>query len=412
VPVIADLSVSVVKTALAEKNRLNIINRFEYSAAPGEWFSDLNSDDMNDHLLNYRNNNDLPDSLFSQNQIKPEHLPELGGQLITGIVKNKLTHDPLKKIDISLAFVGKTAHCQFTRTDENGGFNFVVNKPGLSEIVIQPLFPATSGYYVEFNQPFCTTFNGIRPPVFNLDSTRAEEINHAIMNMQVNNIYEPFFQQKKDPGGVIKVHDFFGEPDKKINLADYIELTTIREVIKEIVPELLVSKKNKEFSFRLVSSLPSTSFENGPLVLVDGIPFYNLGKLLEVNSKNLERIDLLNSRYFYTDYVFDGIVSFITKKGNLSALEFDNSVFRQVFEGCQLPQEFYSPDYSTRATRENHMPDFRNTLYWKPDLKSDKEGKASVSFFTSDEPGDYTIIVEGTASDGKAGICRIPFSVK
>lgn len=412
VPVFADLSVSVVKTALTEKGRINIVNRYEYSAAPGGWFSDLNSDEMNDHLLNYWNNNDQFDNLFKQTPFKHDHLPELGGQLITGVVKNKLTHDPLKNTDISLAFVGKTAHCQFTRTGENGGFNFVVNKPGLSEIVIQPLLPVSSGYYVEFNQPFCTTFNGNRPPFFSLDSTRADEINHAIINMQVSNIYEPFIQQKTDPGATARVYDFFGEPDKEINLADYIELTTVREVIKEIVPDLLVNKKNKEYGFKLVSNLPSASFENGPLVLVDGVPFYNIGKLLNANSKDLERIDLLISQYFYTDYIFDGIVSFITKKGNLSAVEFDNSIFRQVFEGCQLPQKFYSPDYSNKTISENHIPDFRNTLYWKPDLRSDKEGKASVSFFTSDEPGEYTIIVEGITSDGKSGICRIPFIVK
>jgi uncharacterized protein YfaS (alpha-2-macroglobulin family) len=93
-------------------------------------------------------------------------------------------------------------------------------------------------------------------------------------------------------------------------------------------------------------------------------------------------------------------------------MEYDNSVFRQVFEGSQLPQEFYSPDHGTNTDGAYRIPDFRNTLYWKPDLSTGKDGKTSVSFFTSDEPGNYTVIVEGVSSDGSLGIVRIPFTVK
>jgi hypothetical protein len=410
-PLVADLSVSVVKTCLTEKGRINILNRDEYSAFPGEWFSGLTDSEMNDRLLVYKSNINSTGDLFARRDSAPEHLPELGGQLVDGVLRNRLSHEPLKATDISLAFVGKTSKCYFLKTDMNGKFNFVVNKPGLSEIVIQPLKPVSSGYYVEFNQPFCTTFSDHVPPVFNLDSTRTNEINKAIISMQVNNIYEPFRQQKQKDESVTNVHDFYGEPDKKINLSDYIELTTVREVLKEIVPDIMVNKRNKDYVFRLVN-LPRSSAENNPLVLVDGVPFYNLAKLLDVNSKELERIDILNTRYYFTDYVFDGIVSLITRKGNLSSMEYDNSIFRQVFEGCQVPQKFYSPDYSTGPGGTYRIPDFRNTLYWNPGLQADKNGKATVSFFTSDEPGDYTIIVEGITSDGKPGICRLPFTVK
>jgi hypothetical protein len=96
-------------------------------------------------------------------------------------------------------------------------------------------------------------------------------------------------------------------------------------------------------------------------------------------------------------------VSFITKKGNLSAMEFDNSIFRQVYESSQEQVDFYSPDYRTDLVKSGHIPDFRNTLYWRPDLVTSKDGKAELEFFTSDETEEYTIIVEGISSDGKRG---------
>jgi len=37
--------------------------------------------------------------------------------------------------------------------------------------------------------------------------------------------------------------------------------------------------------------------------------------------------------------------------------------------------KFISPDYSTTALKKSRIPDFRNTLYWNPSVKTDKEGK-------------------------------------
>jgi hypothetical protein len=105
-------------------------------------------------------------------------------------------------------------------------------------------------------------------------------------------------------------------------------------------------------------------------------------------------------------------VSFTTKKGNMSALESDKFVYRQVFEGYKPKYDFYSPDYSIDSLRVSHIPDFRNTLFWKPDLKSAADGKASVMFFTSDETCVYTIIVEGITTAGEKGLYSFPLNVK
>ena len=40
----------------------------------------------------------------------------------------KSTDEPLRNTDISLSYVGKTARCQFGKTDENGEFIFSLKK--------------------------------------------------------------------------------------------------------------------------------------------------------------------------------------------------------------------------------------------------------------------------------------------
>jgi hypothetical protein len=147
-------------------------------------------------------------------------------------------------------------------------------------------------------------------------------------------------------------------------------------------------------------------------VLVDGVPMYDFEKVLVINSKEIERADVINKRYFFSEYIFDGILSFVTKKGNLSAMEFDNTIFRQVYEGCQLTEEFYSPEYSTDSLKLNRIPDFRNTLYWSPGKHTDKDGKSLVEFYTSDESTFYTIVVRGITADGKKGYSTATLTVK
>ena len=341
----------------------------------------------------------------------PEHLAELEGHLINGYLRLKGTDEPLTKTDLSLSFVGKTARCRFGKTDDKGAFNFVAKESGLNEIVIQPLSPDITGYYVELNQPFSNMFSKFKPVAFYLDSSKINEINNIIVSMQIDNIYESFRQNITDESKP-DIPDFYGEPENSIKMDDYIELTSLREVVKEIIPNVYTLKQNGKYDFKLINKFRGQPFENKPLILIDGVPVYDFEKVLSINSKEIERADIINTRYFFSENVFDGIVSFITRKGNLSVMEFDNSIFRQVFEGCQVQSKFYSPDYSTGIMKDNRIPDFRNTLFWKPDLHTGKNGKAEVVFFTSDESSVYTIVVEGITSEGKTGFSCASFKVK
>jgi hypothetical protein len=50
--------------------------------------------------------------------------------------------------------------------------------------------------------------------------------------------------------------------------------------------------------------------------------------------------------------------------------------------------------------------DLRSTIHWEPNLITDENGKATVSFFSADKPADYTVIMEGTDLEGNIGYGR------
>ena len=159
--------------------------------------------------------------------------------------------------------------------------------------------------------------------------------------MQVRDIYDPFMQTTGAGSKLNGRPDFYGEPDNTILLSDYIELTTLREVFKEIVPGASTVSRNGKSSLKLINSHPDASFTSSPLVLVDGVPIYDFDKILEIRSSEIEKIEVLNTRYFISDLIIEGIINIVSKKGNLSVLEFDQSIFRQEFTGLD-DHEFFS----------------------------------------------------------------------
>lgn len=68
--------------------------------------------------------------------------------------------------------------------------------------------------------------------------------------------------------------------------------------------------------------------------------------------------------------------------------------------GYQLPAEFYSPVYETPRQKENKDADTRSTIFWKPDIETDAGGNATFSFYASDIPATYTLVIEGITDKG------------
>jgi hypothetical protein len=64
---------------------------------------------------------------------------------------------------------------------------------------------------------------------------------------------------------------------------------------------------------------------------------------------------------------------------------------------------FYSPKYTT-ANKDNKKPDLRSTIYWAPNVVTNKKGEAHISFFSADKKGSYTVWLEGSDMQGKFGM--------
>ena len=70
---------------------------------------------------------------------------------------------------------------------------------------------------------------------------------------------------------------------------------------------------------------------------------------------------------------------------------------RTYFQGFNKPSTFQMEDYSVIPP----MADFRRTIYWNPNVRTDKDGKARVEFFNNSTCQEMYISTEGMSDDGE-----------
>lgn len=67
------------------------------------------------------------------------------------------------------------------------------------------------------------------------------------------------------------------------------------------------------------------------------------------------------------------------------------------FYGYNMPTKFEMEDYSILPPTE----DFRRTLFWDANVKTDQDGKAKVEFYNNSSAKEFFISAEGMTADGK-----------
>ncbi len=227
--------------------------------------------------------------------------------------------------------------------------------------------------------------------------------------MQVQNIYagnkiKQFYETGVDSSA------FFGIPDKSYKLDDYTRFTTMEEVLREYIREVNVFHPQKRFHIKMISA---TGFlEGDPLVILDGIPVFDMNKVLAIDPLKVRKLDVIHDRYFWGPAEAEGILSYTTYKGDLGGVELDPHAVVVDYEGLQAQRVFYSPVYDTDSQAASRLPDFRNLLYWAPTISTSTQGKNQLSFFTSDQEGQYIGVVQGITSSGEAGSQYFQFEVK
>ena len=101
---------------------------------------------------------------------------------------------------------------------------------------------------------------------------------------------------------------------------------------------------------------------------------------------------------------FEVILSFNTYKNDFSRPKNKPGLRYTTLQGYSNVKEFYSPQYSTKPLPTEK--DFRRTLYWNPDVRTDSSGKATVHFYNNGTCKVMKISAETVTENGITGFCN------
>ena len=148
-------------------------------------------------------------------------------------------------------------------------------------------------------------------------------------------------------------------------------------------------------------------------VFVKGSPV-DLNFLLTLNVNEIESVEL-----FYKDqlgivnstYNTNGAIVINMRKVETTKISYQDlkAIIGNRYEvtlypkGYQPLRAFYIPRYTGPTAGQAAHNDLRSTIYWNPNVTTDKTGGAALEFYNADGQGTYRVTVEGIDKDGNLG---------
>ena len=332
-------------------------------------------------------------------------LPEYDGHIVNAKIISTLTNSPAKNIITYMGIPGKRVQLYVSKSDSTG--RLLYNTKGFygpNEVIVQTNPLVDSTYRIDVASPFSEQYSKNLIPKFSFSAAMSEDLKAHSLGIQVMNIYSGVnIKQFYDPH--IDSSAFFGKPYKTYKLDDFVRFTTMEEDLREYVSEDNIVNQKGHFHIKVLND---RGFLDGdPLALVDGIPVFNIDKIIGLDPLKVRKLDVVRDRYYYGPVEEEGIFSFTTYKGDLGGVDLDPHAVVLDYEGLQLRREFYSPVYDTEARTANRIPDLRNLLYWSPSVSS-----GTASFYSSDQGGKYIGVIQGLTANGDAASQTFTFEVK
>lgn len=137
------------------------------------------------------------------------------------------------------------------------------------------------------------------------------------------------------------------------------------------------------------------------LIVLDGVEVNYLPSLQATDVETVEVLKSANTSIYGMSGA--GGVLIVTTKQQRSLNTKDiisHGLLPISVTGFYKAREFYSPKYPGLNTPHT---DLRSTVFWKPELKTDKNGQASFEYYNADGKGVYRIVIEGIDDNGNLG---------
>jgi hypothetical protein len=244
---------------------------------------------------------------------------ETEGHIIKARVKNN--HDGKtfsgSQIRPSMSIIGKQIHYfEGQMVNDSMAVFYTFDVYGKQPLVLSAISSTDISLPIEMVSPFATLLPKKLPHlVFHYNRSEVEARSLDMQRHQL--VIAPTVEAEVVPLDYDETA-YGTKPDLSYNLDEYRQFLTVREVLLEYVscvkrttidgvPQLIVRKEQEVYN----NTIPT-------LVLIDGMPVYDIERLLNYDARRIHYINIYAGQYTFGNSLYNGILSFVTRSGRLT----------------------------------------------------------------------------------------------
>jgi len=329
------------------------------------------------------------------------------GYILSGTVNEKSSGRIIENACVLLSAPDTVANLKYCFTDTTGRFYFLLDRYyNNKELILQTKYDTSYQGNTEIR---IDDRSIVKPdvPLVRLtlnDSLRSFLSNQLTINLINSSFRKDYYPDEKTESNarVNSGHDFFGKPDVIIYPSDYVDLPDFDEILANLTPYIRFrADKNGVYKVQLPSNETHMYLrDENALVLMNNVPLFEYGMLNNLNSREIEKIELCLRMMMYGDMQISGIISVFANEDFLPSLAKDNKVIQISNDVVRRNKGHILQDYKDGNSSGTKIPDFRQTLYWDPDIRINGDS-LEIEFYTSDLKAAYEIKAQGLTGDGK-----------
>lgn len=185
----------------------------------------------------------------------------------------------------------------------------------------------------------------------------------------------------------IKYKGFAGDTEPLVyNLDEYTRFPNLEEVLREYVDFVRVRRVGGNVELKVLWETQGRC-----LALVDGVPVGDHSAILGLGQQLVKQIVVYPQRYMLNHFIYDGVVNFVTYKGDMGGIRLPRNVGIVEFNGVSWPEAFYGGQAVSGAA----YPNFLSTIYWNPVVEIPAGEEFEFDCVLPLYKGKFRIVVEG-----------------